>query len=264
MKNKCLFFATVMLFGILFPSGQAYANGKRESHIRWELFQKQKIIDDLAEKIAGSDNFAKYVICLSYIPFCLQLTKLKLNEKDKIKLDEKIVSVSTLNFDSLSVDKKNLLMQDIGLSSFEEFHKIEMSINYHKNNVLKEFKELNTLGRDDIQNLLVKAASSDKLKANVVLSLSDCSKTSTLTALRCVGIVLVGSFTSFCIVMAACVLTAIALTWWSGGTSIPFALLGCFEIGTLQYVKGVSGVIIEQCIIERFLGDILNCRSIFN
>ena len=148
MKNIAYSFIMIILFGSLFPSAQAYANGKK--YIQFNKIQNKTILnDDLVDKLVNSKNFEAY--CYSF--FILgTLTFNNLSSKTEKQLKETISKLeNSKNGNDIKLSYENdILGFKINKEASEKLNELSKKFR-------SEFSELAFLTKEQVENVVAKA-----------------------------------------------------------------------------------------------------------
>ncbi|WP_310557571.1 hypothetical protein [Flavobacterium sp.] len=159
MKNKIkgMFLTVLMLFGALYPSGQAYANGLPPKIMTY--IEKQNI----ANKLVNDDDFMKFCKFKLIIPFIFLLKQSKLGVEQQ---QENYLMIETLaKKPNLSQDEYDKMTLTIGFKNSNEFNQvIENTVNY-ENKFITNNPEIAKLSESEAAEVY-KLAISDSLFFN--------------------------------------------------------------------------------------------------
>jgi hypothetical protein len=258
MKNIAYSLCMIFLFGILCPSYQAYAKGSEVS-IGLEKIRVKKILNnDLIDKLAASKVFEQFYYKTFIFSAYASLNAVTKSEKElqiESKKVEKLSNKNAITSNDVSEIYETLgFKYDAGMQNFlAKTHELTIRLS-------KEFPELGTLNKDEVEFIMQSAITKANLEAKATMELTkdECFKNARVKYYQCIsyafwctiafvalGAVCLAAFIA-CLVIAGLIETATAAVTTSPiplTFSVAFArLLLPYALSCVTFAAGALGV----------------------
>ena len=219
MKNriKGYFLTLLMLFGCLYPSGQAFANGTPPKIM--SVFDKEELVNELAK----SNYFVDYIINLTQ---CSMIYTLNSLVKPKEEIERNKILLADLQTKerngALKNEDKIKLSQLVGYSNVVELENVVNKIEISKNLLFTNHSALNDLSKQSAAEVMKLVLNKTVFKENLKGKLFTCKTACYKAFLVCIGL---SAFYAAFIVVAfiACIATALLSDLVTGGLVSAFS-----------------------------------------
>lgn len=151
MKNIAHTLCMLLLFGILCPSYQAYANGKEIAITLEKQQNRAKLNEDLVDRLANSKTFLLHISTLYNINSSINHILMYKNEKEINDIKNNIEDLRTTNPKNIN---NNIVFDKIGFKVSKNTNEI---ITEQKKKLISEFPDLFLLDQAKREEIIIKA-----------------------------------------------------------------------------------------------------------
>lgn len=245
MKNIAYSLIMTVLFGSIFPSAQAYANGKKNIEFK-NTYNTSIVNEDLVDKLAKSKFFESFYNQCAILSYHMATSVSYKSEKDRQMIAEKINQLNSSTTKSNESDNIEMLKL-VGFDNPDDFSDFDKRLSNLKIKLNNEFPQLLMLNHADVEIVMTKAIQKANLesKFSILLSKNQCYDDAHGEYTRCVS----------------------GAKWWRtaaviGGIICAVAVVACY-FGTLVIPGGAAATgafitLMGTCVtfaISRFDGN---------